>query len=53
MARETILIVEDNDVMRQGLQVLLEDRGYDVLTAVHGKDALERMGWSTPDLNSF
>ena len=50
MARETILIVEDNDVMRQGLQVLLEDQGYDVLTAVHGKEALEQMGWATPDL---
>ncbi len=50
MARETILVVEDNDVMRQGLQVLLEDSGYDVLTAVHGGEGLERMSWTTPDL---
>ncbi len=50
MARETILVVEDNDVMRHGLQVLLEDNGYEVLTAIHGGEALEQMDWSTPDL---
>ncbi|HLA97038.1 MAG TPA: HD domain-containing phosphohydrolase [Anaerolineales bacterium] len=50
MARETILIVEDNDVLRQGLQALLEAEGYSVSTAVHGSDALEIMGSIHPDL---
>lgn len=50
MAGETILVVEDNDVMRQGLQVLLEDSGYDVVTAVHGREALDQMAWHMPDL---
>jgi putative two-component system response regulator len=50
MAGETILIVEDNDVLRQGLQELLESEGYAVLTAVHGLDALEQMKTRPPDL---
>jgi len=50
MASETILIVEDNDVLRQGLQELLETEGYAVLTAVHGLDALEQMKTRPPDL---
>jgi putative two-component system response regulator len=36
--------------MRQGLQVLLEDSGFDVLTAIHGREGLEQMNWATPDL---
>jgi putative two-component system response regulator len=50
VARETILIVEDNDVMRHGLQVLLEESGYTVISAVHGVEALEQMKWRIPDL---
>jgi putative two-component system response regulator len=50
MAGETILIVEDNDVLRQGLQELLESDGYAVMTAVHGMDALEQMKTRPPDL---
>lgn len=50
MARETILIVEDNDVLRQGLQGLLEADGYQVYTAIHGIDALSQMRNAQPDL---
>jgi len=50
MAGETILIVEDNDVLRQGLQELLESDGYAVMAAVHGLDALEQMKSRPPDL---
>jgi CheY-like chemotaxis protein len=50
MAGETILIVEDNDVLRQGLQELLESEGYAVLTAIHGLDALDQMKTRPPDL---
>lgn len=50
MASETILIAEDNDVLRQGLQVLLQAEGYVVYTAYHGGDALEKMQTITPDL---
>ena len=39
----TILIVEDYDILREGLQILLESEGYRVETAPHGKDALRQM----------
>jgi len=50
MAQETILIVEDNDVLREGLMVLLEEEGYQVLGAVHGLEGLDRMEYASPDL---
>jgi len=50
MAGETILIVEDNDVLRQGLYELLLSEGYAVLSAAHGMDAIEQMTTRPPDL---
>jgi putative two-component system response regulator len=50
MADFTILIVEDHDILREGLQILLETEGYHVTTAPHGKDALKQMEASAPDL---
>lgn len=50
MAGENILIVEDNDVLRQGLQALLEAEGFSVHTAVHGIDGLEKVKANLPDL---
>jgi hypothetical protein len=43
-----ILLIEDNATLRQGLQVVLESWGYDVLTAVNGEEALDiaaRLDW--------
>lgn len=50
MAGEIILIVEDNDVLRQGLQALLEAEGFTVHTAIHGLDGLEKVKSCPPDL---
>ncbi len=50
MAGETILIVEDNDVLRQGLEALLQAEGYIVLTAAQGNEALQQMRSVAPDL---
>lgn len=50
MAGEVILIVEDNDVLRQGLQALLQSEGYVAVTAAHGGDALSKMFVQMPDL---
>ncbi len=50
MAGESVLIVEDNDVLRQGLQALLEAEGFSVHTAVHGLDGLEKVKAYPPDL---
>ena len=46
----TILVVEDNVAMREALQAILESGGYQVLTAEHGKHALEVMQGRQPDL---
>jgi putative two-component system response regulator len=50
MAEETILIVEDNDILRDGYQFLLETEGYRVIPARHGKEALQQMQHAIPDL---
>jgi putative two-component system response regulator len=50
MAGETILLVEDNQVLREGLKVLLEQERYTVVTASHGKEALHQMNAIVPDL---
>src|SRR4051812_3289101 len=36
-----VLLVEDDEPIRTSLQMLLEDKGYRVLTATNGKTALE------------
>ena len=38
---ETILLVEDNEKLREGERALLESLGYRVLTAANGREALE------------
>lgn len=44
-----ILVVEDNDVLRQGLRLLLENDGFQVACASQGLEALEQMQAQTPD----
>jgi len=50
MTEETILLVEDSDVLRQGLKSLLEQEDYAVITGGNGKEALDKMEVMTPDL---
>jgi putative two-component system response regulator len=50
MKRETLLVVEDNPVLREGLGELLEIEGFTVLTATNGRDALDKMKALIPDL---
>ncbi len=38
---QTVLIVDDEQVMREGLRRILSSRGYRALTAQHGLEALE------------
>ena len=40
MARATILVAEDDERVRTLLATMLDEFGYDVLTAVDGEDAL-------------
>lgn len=39
--KSIILLVDDESVIREAFGVLIEGKGYEVLTAVDGKDALE------------
>lgn len=50
MAGETILLVEDSDVLREGLKTILEQEDYLVMAGQDGKVALEMMETKTPDL---
>jgi putative two-component system response regulator len=50
VAGEWILLVEDNDVLREGLKSILEQEGYQAIVAGDGKEALAKMGKTTPDL---
>lgn len=44
MTVRTVLLVEDDLDVRDVLQDLLEDRGYDVIPASNGKQALDYLG---------
>lgn len=50
MAIKRILIVDDKDENRYLLQAILQGSGYEVFTAVHGADALEKARQDPPDL---
>lgn len=45
-----LLVVDDHDILREGLQILLETEGYRVLTAANGVEALQKMQTIAPDL---
>lgn len=46
----TILVVDDNDLNRELLTILLEDVGHDVLEAADGAEALDAVRRTSPDL---
>ncbi len=49
-ANETVLVVEDDPLTRTQVQQALEGEGCAVVTAENGRDALERMAETTPDV---
>jgi putative two-component system response regulator len=50
MKQETLLIVEDNDVLRDALVEVLALDGFNVLAASNGREGLEQMEETFPDL---
>ena len=50
MNRETLLVVEDNLALREGLGEMLGLEGFSVVTAANGRDALDKLNGFTPDL---
>jgi len=47
---KTILTADDSESMRQMIVFTLRDAGYDVVEAVDGKDALDKLTASTPHM---
>lgn len=41
--RDTVLIIEDDDAIRQSLRDILEDEGYDVVESANGQEALQSL----------
>ena len=50
MANETILLVEDDSLLRHAFKLLLEDRGYQIGEASTAADAITSAKSATPDL---
>jgi two-component system sensor histidine kinase/response regulator len=50
MAKGLVLVVEDNSIMLEGIRDTLEMDGYQVVTALDGLEALERLEQHHPDL---
>lgn len=46
----TVLVVEDHDDSRQMMKIMLELDGFRVFTAATGREAVERMNTTEPDL---
>lgn len=44
-----VLVVDDDPELRDFLQDILQDEGYEVTTAEHGEAALERLPWLSGD----
>lgn len=44
VSNKTILVVEDDEGIRETLRLVIELEGYQVQTATNGKDALEKLG---------
>lgn len=49
-APRRILVVDDDESIRQFIEMALADRGYEIVTAEHGRAALERIEAGRPDL---
>jgi DNA-binding response OmpR family regulator len=49
-ARHTVLVVEDDIVVRQACTMLLENEGFNVVTAIDGIDGLRKFHQINPDV---
>ncbi|MDA8088614.1 MAG: response regulator [Nitrospiraceae bacterium] len=47
---KTVLIVDDSATMRQVVSFALKDAGFEVISAVDGKDAIAKLGVAKSDL---
>ncbi|HBR69960.1 MAG TPA: response regulator [Rhodospirillaceae bacterium] len=49
MAKQTVLVVDDDDTIRSVVEAMLEKNGFKALTASNGKDGLKAANNKTPD----
>jgi DNA-binding response OmpR family regulator len=49
-SKGSVLVVDDNDEIRQTLELFLQKRGYNVRSAVSGEDALMKIRTEKPDI---
>jgi DNA-binding response OmpR family regulator len=49
-ARPTVLVIEDNTVVRDTIKMLLEDEGFNVVTAINGIEGLRKFFQIKPDV---
>lgn len=47
---KSVLIVEDDDAIRSTIRLILECEGYEVLTAANGRDGIEVLKKSRPNV---
>jgi CheY-like chemotaxis protein len=50
MSAKRILVVDDHEQIRESISEILEIQGYEVKTAINGKDAMDQIGGFQPDL---
>lgn len=50
MSAKRILVVDDHEQIRQSISEILSLEGYEIQTAINGKDALEKVAAFQPDL---
>lgn len=50
MTRDRILVVDDDESIRQIVRLCLTDEGYEVVEAANGEDALEVLAGTPPNL---
>ena len=47
---KTIMVVDDEEDIRETVKTVMEKEGYNVVTAINGDDALKKAGTVNPDL---
>jgi len=47
---QTVLVIDDEETIRDAYQLALEDTPYNVVTAINGADGLKQAGLVTPDM---